>query len=109
MCAPVLSHNTATNAIVLKITVPKRTGRKRKRGSQGPYVEEDTCTVVTDGSVAPSTIGSQTKKPKMEDSIDILRSLKDNAGNYTVEAVAAVETTHRFRGEYSSNIGVPNY
>jgi hypothetical protein len=37
-CAPLLSHNTATNNILLKLTVPKKTGRKRKRGSNDPWI-----------------------------------------------------------------------
>ncbi|PMD37773.1 hypothetical protein L207DRAFT_464242 [Hyaloscypha variabilis F] len=35
--APILSQSTSTQNIVLKITVPKRTGRRRKKGSQDPF------------------------------------------------------------------------
>ncbi|KAH7310361.1 RNA polymerase III transcription factor IIIC subunit-domain-containing protein [Rhexocercosporidium sp. MPI-PUGE-AT-0058] len=41
MCVPILSHNTPTNNVLLKITVPKRTGRKRKRGSQDPFEDSN--------------------------------------------------------------------
>jgi len=36
-CAPILSQSTSTQNVVLKITVPKRTGRRRKKGSQDPF------------------------------------------------------------------------
>lgn len=34
---PLTSHNAATHNVLLKVTVPKRTGRKRKRGSNEPF------------------------------------------------------------------------
>src|SRR3954454_8301226 len=37
---PLLSINATTNNILLKITVPKCTGRKRKRGSELPFTDE---------------------------------------------------------------------
>ncbi|KAE9364185.1 hypothetical protein N431DRAFT_488810 [Stipitochalara longipes BDJ] len=39
-CAPILSQSTSTQNIVLKIAVPKRTGRRRKKGSQGPFTSD---------------------------------------------------------------------
>ncbi|KAL3422939.1 RNA polymerase III transcription factor [Phlyctema vagabunda] len=100
-CAPLLSNNAATNAVLLKITVPRRTGRKRKRGSQDPYI--------ADGSVSPTpdfnenfisrstemdVVASQCRR---DDPRRILQTLKDNANNHTIEAVAEINNTHRYR------------
>ncbi|CAG8978484.1 hypothetical protein HYALB_00005059 [Hymenoscyphus albidus] len=85
MCAPILSHHTATTDVLLKITVPKRTGRKRKRGSQGPFQGDVDVSTPSDtplSLVKPTTI---------------LRSLRANKGNYKVEAVGEISHTHRFR------------
>jgi general transcription factor 3C polypeptide 5 (transcription factor C subunit 1) len=34
---PLTSHNAATHNVIVKVTVPKRTGRKRKRGTDAPF------------------------------------------------------------------------
>lgn len=86
MCVPILSHNSPTNNILLKITVPKRTG-KRKRGSQDPYSDTVQLDGV-DGSIQNASLSSA----------HLLRTLRDNAGQYEVEAVAEIDRTHRFRG-----------
>ncbi|KAK2624008.1 hypothetical protein QTJ16_006642 [Diplocarpon rosae] len=104
MCVPLLSHNAPTNNVLLKITVPKRTGRKRKRGSQDPFT--------ADGNVAASTLATETDSdiqadiPQpptlnsvsgMDDPTKLLRKLKDNVGEYRVEAVGEIRQTHRYR------------
>jgi general transcription factor 3C polypeptide 5 (transcription factor C subunit 1) len=38
LAKPVMSNTVKTNNLLLKVTVPKRTGRKRKRGSDGPFL-----------------------------------------------------------------------
>jgi general transcription factor 3C polypeptide 5 (transcription factor C subunit 1) len=80
MCVPILSHNAPASNVLVKITVPKRIG-KRKRGSQEPYQRGD-----------PETSNSDTS------SAQLLRVLKDNQNQYKVEAVAEIERTHRYRG-----------
>lgn len=96
MSTPILSRNIPTNNVLLKITVPKRTGRKRKRGSDSPFSGDSTVGHEQDSRFANSHIlGSRARK---DDPAKLLRSLKDSAGNYKVEAVAAIEQTHRFRG-----------
>jgi general transcription factor 3C polypeptide 5 (transcription factor C subunit 1) len=98
MAGPLLSHNAATNNILLQITVPKRTGRKRKRGSQDAYHE-----VVNDQSAAnerssssqPDGLCSHSRRPNPK---ELLRTLRDNVDKYKVEAVARIDYTHRFRG-----------
>jgi len=80
-CAVLESHVAPTSNVLLKITVPKRTGRKRKRGSQGLYVVDDDPAQLT--------------RP---DASTVFQSIKDNIDKYQVEAVGVVNTTHRYRG-----------
>ncbi|TQS34159.1 hypothetical protein Golomagni_05468 [Golovinomyces magnicellulatus] len=92
MCVPILSRNTATNNILLKISVPKRTGRKRKRGSQDPF----------SGLDSPSSgVGDETpslrSQGRLDTPIELQRKLKDNVGRYTIEAVGQIRQTHRYR------------
>lgn len=98
-CNPILSHNSSTNNILLKITVPKRTGRKRKRGSQEPYSEEPILLTPPEqdrSNVAlPEGLRSHSR---LDSPRDLLKTLKDNAESYKVEAVAEIDRTHRFRG-----------
>lgn len=95
-----MSYNSITNNVLLKITVPKRTGRKRKRGSQGPYTDDGQSVAnTTNGHNSMSNIQSHSLKDKPT---SILRKLRDNVGNYTVEAAGAIEQSHRYRGIYHS-------
>jgi general transcription factor 3C polypeptide 5 (transcription factor C subunit 1) len=85
-----------TNNVLLKITVPKRTGRKRKRGSSGFMHDESFDAYIGQDEMANGTIlqsHSRRDHPKV-----ILRSLRDNVGRYQVEAVGIIEQTHRYRG-----------
>jgi general transcription factor 3C polypeptide 5 (transcription factor C subunit 1) len=96
MCGPLLSRNSSTDNVLLKITVPKRTGRKRKRGSDEPFMglpleQNDEYVNEADRSRIRS-------RARLDDPAELLRTLKDNVGRYQVEAVAAIEHTHRFRG-----------
>ncbi|KAH8664153.1 RNA polymerase III transcription factor IIIC subunit-domain-containing protein [Xylariales sp. PMI_506] len=88
---PIMSHTAASNNIVLQITVPKRTGRKRKRGSDEPFTG-----VATSSATGPSpkvcSVGRQ-DNPRT-----LLRKLQDNAGQYQAEAVGVIKDTHRYRG-----------
>lgn len=82
MCKPITAHKLATNDIVFKVTIPKRTGLKRRKGASGPYHEglED----IDDTKI-------------VKDTRYMLRSLRDNVSNYTVQPVGSVNQTHRFR------------
>ena len=73
------SVSTKTDNVLLRITVPKRTGRKRKRGSNDTF-EED------------SSVGSVRRDARY-----MLRSVLDNKDNSEIEAVGAIERTHVFR------------
>jgi general transcription factor 3C polypeptide 5 (transcription factor C subunit 1) len=75
--------------------VPKRTGRKRKKGSNGPWQGNGKVSDV-DPALAPPE--EQVCSRSRLDDPRLLRSkLADNAGKYEVEAVGVIKQTHRFR------------
>ncbi|KAJ5262765.1 hypothetical protein N7524_008070 [Penicillium chrysogenum] len=84
MARSVQSTSIQSNNVLLKVTVPKRTGRKRKRGSNEPFLD------------APESEAS--KPPPRRTAKDLLRSLSDNPSKYQIEPVGRVERTHVFRG-----------
>ncbi|KAK2748549.1 tau 95 subunit of transcription factor TFIIIC [Myotisia sp. PD_48] len=85
MSRPIGSISRSTNNILLRVSVPKRTGRKRKRGSQEPYVLD------------PQDAHSATPVHKL-DARGTLERLQDNVGRYDVDVVGRVDRTHVFRG-----------
>lgn len=103
MCVPILSHNSPTNNILLQFTVPKRTGRKRKRGSDDPFT-------FPDGEIAketpevrgPGLLGHKSSEILSQLGRDnpatLFRKINDNIDTYQVEAVAEIRQTHRYRG-----------
>ncbi|KAG9245942.1 RNA polymerase III transcription factor IIIC subunit-domain-containing protein [Calycina marina] len=112
LCPPLLSANTSTRNVLLKITVPKRTGRKRKRGTDGPFVGEYLSELPEEIvarhplRLAPTGMhdyseGQNAKRirsqKRLDKPLDVLRALHDNVANYTMEAVADIPYTHRFR------------
>jgi hypothetical protein len=74
-----LSYNAPTHNLVLKVTVPKRTGRKRKKGSDEPFREAG---------------DNPTDGPRV-----LRRKLADNADEYSVKIVGMIQNTHRYRGK----------
>lgn len=86
MSRPMQSLSSASNNILLQVTVPKRTGRKRKRGSNDPFTD-DPASEAHDGPPRPTAR-------------QFMRSLRDNVGKYQVEPVGSVERTHVFRGMF---------
>ncbi|KAK9414391.1 putative Transcription factor tau subunit sfc1 [Seiridium unicorne] len=89
---PIMSHNAASNNVVLKITVPKRTGRKRKRGSSEPFTG-DVAPALDDGPTDRICSVGREDDPKL-----ILRKLQDTAGRYQADAVGVIRETHRYHG-----------
>ena len=87
MAKPLSSANVSTNNVLLKVTVPKRTGLKRRRGAEGPYYEDARAEVSEEGAM-PMVKGAQY----------LFRSMSDNAKSYQVEAIGTINQTHRFRG-----------
>lgn len=66
--------------MLVKVTLPARTGRKRKRGSDEPFA-------------GPA-------EPKLNESItapELLERMRENEGRYDVTPVAMLRETHRFR------------
>ncbi|KAF4630494.1 hypothetical protein G7Y89_g7641 [Cudoniella acicularis] len=111
MCTGVHSSNSQTRNILLKVTVPKRTGRKRKRGSQDPYSEQngDEPNQTTNISAAQTqTIRSHSR---MDNPAELLRTLRDNVEKYEVDVVAQINNTHRFRGlsDFYQSLGNTNF
>ena len=80
MTQSIASRPVKTKSILFKVCVPKRTGRKRKRGTDAPYVED------------PYYATKQTLAAE-----DVLKRLQDNPEKYQIEAVGHVNETHRFR------------
>src|SRR2546430_6857647 len=97
MSRPLFSQNMHTNNVVLKITVPKRTGRKHKRGSSDFVYDESFAAYVGQDEVEDDTV-LQTHS-RRDHTKTILRSLRDNVGRYQVEAIGVIEQTHRYRGK----------
>ncbi|KAL6876041.1 RNA polymerase III transcription factor IIIC subunit domain-containing protein [Trichoderma longibrachiatum] len=94
-CPPIMSHNARSHNVVLKVTVPKRTGRKRKRGTDGPW-QGDVELQGTDTSASASE--NVQSVARHDDPRLLRRKLEDNVGRYHVEAVGLIKHTHRFRG-----------
>jgi len=98
-CPPNLSHNAPTNNVLVKVTLPKRTGRKRKRGSQDAYEYHPDAAETP--SMEPSH-GDQTpgllSHSRLDDPRDLQRRLRDCRGSYHIEPIGTIEQTHRYRG-----------
>ncbi|KAH7413776.1 RNA polymerase III transcription factor IIIC subunit-domain-containing protein [Phaeosphaeria sp. MPI-PUGE-AT-0046c] len=88
-----LSTAVTTNNLLLKVTVPKRTGRKRKRGSAGPFCTEDEL----DQSTGTARGTNPPTNRVHTDASTIFKSLQDNASTYKVSLAGVVDETHRFR------------
>ena len=67
-----------TDNILLRITVPKRIG-KRKRGSDEPFIP------------------LQASSPVMRDAKHLLRSMHDNKERLAVEAIGSIQQSHAWR------------
>ena len=87
MAKPLKSVNVSTNNILLKVTVPKRTTLKRRRGIDSHFHEG----LETEFLVEQAA-------PMIKDAQYLFRSLYDNSKSYQVEAIGTVNQTHRFRG-----------
>ncbi|KAI1180835.1 hypothetical protein F4777DRAFT_527164 [Nemania sp. FL0916] len=92
---PIVSHHASTNNILLKITVPRRTGRKRKRGSNTPFSEDSSILDTTAVASKENSVGSVARQDRPR---TILRRLQDNPHDYKAEAVGMIRDSHRYRG-----------
>lgn len=89
-----LSTPVRTNNLLLKVTVPRRTGRRRKRGTDAPFLLPEDKTVSTDKGLSNAT-------HSFVDASNIYRSLQDNASTYKVAIAGVIDETHRFRSKSS--------
>ena len=86
MAKPLRSANVGTNNILLKVTVPKRTGLKRRRGADGPFYE------------GTEIIESGEQAAMLKDAQYLFCTIRDNIKSYRIEAIGTINQTHRFRG-----------
>ncbi|KAK5134773.1 hypothetical protein LTR08_006148 [Meristemomyces frigidus] len=77
------SKGIETNNLLLKVTLPKRTGRKRKRGSNDPFTV-----------ASPSRLHGKTIRTP-----ELLRRLRDNENAYSIQPIGVIHETHRFRDQ----------
>ena len=91
MNRPISGKTLRTNDLLFKIEVPKRTGRKRKRGSDGPFRH-------VNGDESPPTASKPSWKEACANSQLLSRSLQDNPESYKFEAIASIPRTVRYRG-----------
>lgn len=80
MAKPIMSNFIKTQNLLLRVSVPKRTGRKRKRGSDDPWVED------------PGANDAPHADPQI-----LLQSLRDNPDSYSIRPVGLAHENHRFR------------
>lgn len=97
MCKPIVSSNVTTRNVVLHITVPKRTGRRRRKGSTGPYMSyAETNGQASNGALDGDNRASA-RSTRHGNAGYLLRGLRDNEGSYKIKPVGVIEQTHRFR------------
>lgn len=101
-----MSHYAPSHNVVFKITVPKRTGRKRKRGSDDPW-EGD---VEESGQKDPPSAATTSFRShgKLDEARIVRRKLQDNIDHYQAEVVGVIKHTHRYRGMVDFNYSMKN-
>ena len=98
-CKPIMSHNARCHNVVLKVTVPKRTGRKRKRASNDPWEGDVDMMAIDPALIEPQPEQDEVcSRARLDDPKLLRRKLEDNIDKYQVEAVGVIKHTHRFRG-----------
>lgn len=75
----VIANRKNANNVLLQISLPRRTGRKRKRGSTDPWR------------------GELTSEPAKQDASYLVQSMADNAGKYNVTALSGISSMHIWR------------
>lgn len=91
---PLRSKSVNTNDLLMRITVPKRTGRKRKRGDTGPFQEPSI--VEAKGSASEHRIGDI--PARIENARFLKQCLRDYPSRSKLDVIGKIECTHRFRG-----------
>ncbi|KAE9984717.1 hypothetical protein EG328_008334 [Venturia inaequalis] len=80
----IMAQKVTVNQIILKVTVPKRTGRRRRRGTTGPFLDE-------------SQMNGALQNQQESDADKIHQTLVDSPEKFTVQAVGQSSENHRFR------------
>lgn len=94
-----LSGAVTTKNLLLKVTVPKRTRRKRRRGTSGPFLTEEE---IHQSDGAASSGSQRHGNNTYVDACTIVRSLQDNTSTYQTSLVGVIDETHRFRSKWPS-------
>lgn len=93
---PIMSHNAPSHNLVLQLTLPRRTGRKRKRGSDGPWLPPASSHAA--GACQSSEPPDSPRSLSRLDAPRLLRrKLADTAGRYRIQPIGIIKHTHRFR------------
>jgi len=79
----IASTAVPTQNVLIKVSLPKWTGRKRKRGSDGPFIDHCPALPHNHSLNAP----------------ELLRRMQDNQSSYSIEPVGMITDTHRFRSQ----------
>lgn len=91
-----MSRMAHTEDILLKVTFPKMTGRRRKKATTEPFVAY-CCANRTDTVVHPQHLTSRaTTIPTLR---ELVQRLRDYPEETLVRAVGTIRETHRFRGQ----------
>lgn len=102
-----MSHYSSSHNIVFKITVPKRTGRKRKRGSDGPWQDGAVNEPAKDEG-GPTSASGLYSQSQLDETKILRRKLQDNIERYEAEAIGVIKHTHRYRGIADFNVTMKN-
>ena len=127
-----MSSHVGTNAHLLKVTIPKRSGRRRKKGTDGPWLDTPFREVQAESPDNPDTsqrppfqflaqpgdeedeyemdpYEQKAQKGRLYDQKSLMspkrlvRMLRDNVGKYRLESIGNITHTHRFRGKAQSS------
>ncbi|CAK7202089.1 tau 95 subunit of transcription factor TFIIIC [Sporothrix eucalyptigena] len=89
------SHSAPTHNVVLAVHIPKRTGMKRKRGTDGPWEYDPAAASPSGGSGSQVPPGDALAG---RDARQLRQRLQETAGQYRTEVVGIVKHSHRYRG-----------
>lgn len=91
----IVSREVPVQNVLVRVSMPKRTGRRRKRGSDEAFAFPD------DHNHEPQ---AQQFAPRPLTAPQLLARVRDNVGKYTVQPVGHIKETHRFRGKVCRSI-----
>ncbi|CAK7265304.1 tau 95 subunit of transcription factor TFIIIC [Sporothrix epigloea] len=90
------SHSAATHNVVLAVHLPKRTGRRRRRGTNGPW--EPVPAAAGSAATGASTKHLAGDSMAGRDAAQLRHKLQETAGQYRTEVLGIVKHSHRYRG-----------